>query len=224
MKEITMKKGYIFICLAALGFGTEEIAGKYLASANMDPAQVMFLAFLVGAIVLCPLAIRQMRSRQLKLRAKDWAYLALEGILCVPISMFCLQLAVTHATAAKSAVVFCSNAIWTIPIAMWLLKVKVTRFDAIATAIAIVGVIVIYNPVSLIQGNSAPGNTIGMTYALIAAVTWAFFTVIGKKRIGEYGGYVFNFFAFAIGLVVLLGIILIQSARSCPASTPCRPF
>jgi len=205
-----MKKGYLFICLAALGFGTEEIAGKSLASANMDPAQVMFLAFFVGALVLLPLAIREMRKKQLKLGPKDFAFLALEGILCVPISMFCLQLAVTHATAAKSAVVFCSNAIWTIPISMWLLKAKVTKFDAIATVIAIIGVIVIYDPVSLIQGNSASGNTLGMTYALISAVTWSFFTVIGKKRIGVYGGYVFNFFAFAIGIVVLLAMILIQ--------------
>jgi len=206
-----MKKGYLFICLAALLYGTQEIAGKYLATgADMDPVQVTFLAFVVGTLILLPLAVREMRQKHLKLGVKDWAYLIPEGILCVPIAMLCLQFAVTHTTAAKSAVVFCSNAIWTIPVAVWLLKSKITHSDVAAMIVAIVGVVVIYNPISLIEGTTSRNNIIGMTYALVAAVAWAFFNVIGKKRIGYYGQYVFNFLCFLVGVIVLLGMILIQ--------------
>ncbi|NLU07881.1 MAG: EamA family transporter, partial [Clostridiales bacterium] len=46
-----MKKGYIFIILTAILYSTAEVAGRILAqSGSMDPFQVMFIAFLIGAI------------------------------------------------------------------------------------------------------------------------------------------------------------------------------
>lgn len=204
-----MKKGYLYIVLAALLYSTQEISGKFLASAGMDPIQVMFIVFTIGTIVLAPMAFREMKKAKLKFTLKDWAYFALVGILCIPVSMLCLQLAVTYTAASTAAVIFCSNAIFTIPFAVLILKAKVKRSDLISMAISIIGVIVIFNPASLLSGMAGSQSLTGILYALVAAVAWAMFNVISKKRINHYGSYVLNFFSFLAGIIVLFLMLII---------------
>ncbi|MBE6831960.1 MAG: DMT family transporter [Ruminococcaceae bacterium] len=205
-----MKKGYLYIVLAALLYSTQEISGKFLATTGkMDPIQVTFIVFTIGTIILAPMAFKEMKKEKLKLTAKDWAYFIPMGILCVPVSMLCLQFAVTYTAASTSAVVFCSNAIFTIPFAVMILKSKISKTDLISMAISIVGVIVIFNPLSLLNGMTGGRNLIGILYALVAAVAWAIFNVCSKTRIGYYGSYVLNFFCFLVGIIVLFLILVI---------------
>jgi Predicted permeases len=205
-----MNKGYLFIILSALLYSTQEISGKFLASAGkMDPIQVTFIVFTIGTIILAPFAFKEMKAENLKITAKDWAYFIPMGILCVPVSMLCLQFAVTYTKASTSAVVFCSNAIFTLPFALLFLKTKVKTTDIISMIISIIGVIVIFNPASMLKGMTGGRDIIGITYALVAAIAWAIFNVLSKKRIGYYGSYVLNFFCFLVGIIVLFAIVVI---------------
>ena len=205
-----MKKGYLYIVLAALLYSTQEISGKFLASTGkMDPIQVMFIVFAIGTIVLAPMAFREMKREKLKLTAKDWAYFSLVGILCVPLSMLCLQFAVTYTAASTSAVVFCSNAIFTIPFAVWILKSKIKKTDVISMVISIVGILIIFNPASLVNGLSGSRNLTGILYALVAAVAWAAFNVVSKIKIGYYGSYVLNFCSFLVGVIILFLMLIV---------------
>lgn len=205
-----MSKGYLYIILAALLYSTQEISGKFLASSGkMDPIQVTFIIFTIGTIILAPLAYREVKAKKLKLNIKDWGYFALNGLLCVPISMLSLQFAVTYTKASTSAVIFCSNAIFTIPFAYFILKEKIRKTALISMVISIIGIIVIFNPASIMSGMTGGRDLIGVTYALIAAVAWSLFGVVSKKKIGYYGAYVLNFCAFVVGIAVLFAIIII---------------
>lgn len=205
-----MSKGYIYIVLAAFLYSTQEISGRFLASSGkMDPIQVTFIVFTIGTIILAPLAFKEMKTKQLKLNVKDWGYFALNGLLCVPISMLSLQFAVTYTKASTSAVIFCSNAIFTIPFAYLILKEKIRKPALLSMIISLIGVIVIFSPASVAAGMTGGKDLIGVTYALIAAVAWSLFGVVSKKKIGYYGAYVLNFCAFLVGIIVLFAIIII---------------
>lgn len=51
-----MKKGYIYIAFSTLFFSTMEIAIKLVAS-DFNPIQLNFIRFLIGSIILAPLAL-----------------------------------------------------------------------------------------------------------------------------------------------------------------------
>lgn len=205
-----MNKGYLFIILSALLYSTQEISGKFLATTGkLNPIQVTFIIFTIGTIILAPLAYKEMKSNHLKLTSSDWKYFVLIGVLCVPISMLCLQFAVTYTKASTSAVVFCSNAIFTVPFSYLFLKTKVSNAALTSMVISIIGVIIIFNPASIIIGITGSRDLIGICYALIAAVAWALFNVLSKKRIAYYGSYVLNFFSFLVGTFVLFLIVVI---------------
>lgn len=120
-----MKKGYIFIILTAIFYSTQEISGKLLSiRGKMDPFQVMFIVFLIGAIVLFPLAMKDMKTKKIKIASNDLIYLAICGILSATVSMSLLQFAVTYTKASIAAVLFCTTAVFTVPFAYFILKEK----------------------------------------------------------------------------------------------------
>ncbi|MFC0903123.1 DMT family transporter [Clostridium sp. MT-14] len=208
-----MKKGYIFIILTAIFYSTAEVAGRILAQlGNMDPFQVMFIAFLIGAIILCPLATKDIKAKKLKIKADDLRYFAICGISAVTVSMVLLQFAVTYTKASTAAVLYCLNAVFSIPFAYFMLKEKITKGTFISMLVSLVGAVIILNPSEIINGIGNPRDIIGMLFALGSAVSWSFYTVYSKKRVAIYGGYVSNFFGFSFGVLALL-IILIATGR-----------
>jgi len=208
-----LKKGYLFILLTAIFYSTQEISGKMLAQKGaMDPFQVMMIVFLIGAIVLLPMAVKDMKAKKIKLNGNDLGYLALCGILAVSISMSMLQFAVTYTKASTAAVLFCTNAVFTIPFAYFILKEKIKGITIVSIIVSLIGVVIIFNPAKVMEGIGGSKDLIGICFALIAAVVWSLYTVISKKRIDVYGGYVFNCISFFFGVIALL-LLLIVTGR-----------
>ncbi|AKA70743.1 DMT family transporter [Clostridium scatologenes] len=204
-----MKKGYIFIILTALFYSTQEISGKFLASkGKMDPFQVMFIVFFIGAIILFPLAIKDIKSKNIEIDFNDLIYIGICGVLSATISMSMLQFAVTYTQASTSAVLFCTNSIFTVPFAYFILKEKVKKTTLISMAISLVGVVIIFQPAKVISGMNSSRDFIGILFAFGAAIVWSLYTVLSKKKINKYGGYVFNFIAFSFGVLALLLILI----------------
>ena len=204
-----MNKGYMFIILTALLYSTQEIANKMLVHNGMDSFQITFLIFTIGALLLTPLAIKDIKAKKLKLGVNDFGYLALNGALCIPISMALLSFAGKYTLASTSAVIFSSNAIFTVPFAYLILKEKISKATLISLLVGVVGVIIIFNPAKMVAGMSGgSSNILGITLALGAAISWSLFTVISKIRIHQYGGYVFNCIAFYFGAFFVLLILL----------------
>ncbi|MGL5616855.1 MAG: DMT family transporter [Sarcina sp.] len=202
-------KGYIFIFLCALCFSTQEISGKYLALDHLNAYQVNAVSFFIGALMLLPLALRDLKKSQLKLKGKDWAYLLLLGLVQVSIGMTLLQEALSFTTPAIVAVIVCSNAIITIPIARIILKEKINKFSWIAIAIAAAGIVVIFNPFSGASGVAAHDHIIGVTLAILGAISISLFNVLATKTIKVYGKAVTNSFAFFLGVFVMVIFMLI---------------
>lgn len=205
-----MKKGYFYIVLTALIFSTIEISGKVIGH-SLNPYQVTFLRFFIGAIILFPFMIHDIGNRNIKLKGKDILYFLITGTLCIPVSMALLQMSVTYTKASTAAVVFSTNPIFTVPIAYFVLKEKITKNTWYSIILSILGVICIFNPVKMFlnfQGGLSK-DVLGMVIAVLAAVTFSMYSVLSKKRISLYGGYIFNCMTFIFGDIVLFIIMLI---------------
>lgn len=195
-------KGYVFIVLTAVIFSTMEISGKMVAG-EINSFQLTFLRFLIGALMLMPFAIRDVSKRKLIFKKDDYGYFIITGLLCVPASMAFLQLAVVYTKASLAALMFSTNAVLTIPFAYLILKESVNKKMCISILISIAGLLFILNPFGMNV------NLKGLIFGILSALTFSLYTVITKKRIGKYGGYVFNFMTFIIGDAILLIMLIL---------------
>ena len=195
-----MKKGYIYIVLSALLFSTMEISLK-LVSGQFNPIQMIFLRFLIGSLILFPLAMKSIKQRGLKLKKKDIMFFLLTGFICVVVSMSFYQLAILYGKATTVAILFSCNPLFVIPLAYFMLKEKIYRHTVATIALSIAGIVSIMNPMDMSD------NLTCFIFSLLAAITFALFSVVGKARSSKYGAIALNCFSFLAGSIEILIII-----------------
>ncbi|BBN97548.1 DMT family transporter [Sporolactobacillus terrae] len=198
-----MKKGLIFIGFSTLFFSTMEIAIK-LAGSQFNPMQLNFLRFLIGSIILSPLAIRHLKGSGFTLDKSKVLYFLFSGLMCVVVSMTFFQMAIVYAKASTVAILFSCNAVFVIPFAHFFLKEKLTKLSLVSLVVSLAGMLFIVNPENLT-------NVTGITLSLIAAVTFALYGIVGRKGSLKYGfdGVVQSSFSFLFGSMELLVLIWI---------------
>ncbi|MDQ7096525.1 DMT family transporter [Desulfosporosinus sp. PR] len=197
-----MKKGMLYILLSTLMFSTMEIALK-VVSGDFNPIQITFLRFIIGGIILFPLALKGLRARNYHLQRTDFTFFALTGFICVIVSMILYQMAILSAQASVVAVLFSCNPLFVILFAFGLLREKIYMRTVVSLLISMSGIIVIMDPLHL------SGNATGFILAILAAVTFALYSVIGRKRSKDYGGVALTCFSFLFGSLEMLILIFI---------------
>lgn len=195
-----MKKGYIYIALTTVLFSTMEIALKVI-SGNFNPIQLNFLRFFIGALILIPPAIHELRRRNVKISKNDIPYFAFTGFLCVVVSMVLYQLAIACAPASIVAVLFSCNPIFVIILAFFFLKEKIYKSTVATIILSIIGIMIIVNPLHM------TGSATGIILCLLSAITFALYSVVGKKKTAEFGGVVFTCVSFLFGSIEMAAIM-----------------
>lgn len=202
-----MKKVVTYIILAAFLFGTMEIALK-IAGSTFDSIQLTFLRFLIGGLVLAPFGVAEIRKDNIKITKGDWLWLLLVGIMGIAISMLAFQIGVQHCNASTAAALICLNPLFTMVIAHFFTSEKMDKAKGLAFFIGIVAAVFMIRPWDV-----QPGNTVfGMGTMLLASVTFAAYTVMGKKTIGRIGTFAQTSISFILGSLVLL-LVLIPMGR-----------
>lgn len=194
--------GYVYIVLCALLFSTMEVVLKTVQGV-FAPLQISCLRFLIGGIVLIPFALRGIRKKGETLRARDLPFFALTGFFCVAVSMTFYQLAVTYTKASVVAVIFSCNPIFVTVLAYLLLHEEIRRSHLLALALELLAVGIIIDPLH----NSL--DPTGALLAVIAAVFFAFYSVLGKKRTARFGGLAVTCLSFLFGSTEMLCVLLI---------------
>ena len=199
------QKSILYILITAFCFGTMEVALK-LGGGSFSALQMTFLRFLIGGIFLLPFAIRDLKKRQLRLNVKDWGYLLLLAVIGICISMTCFQIGVMHSNANTASVIISMNPVFTMIFAYLIIGEAFTARKALVLLISVTGLVFVANPVDMAAGNTVSG----ILYNLIATITFALFTALGKLRIGRLGGTVQNSFTFLMASVIELAILLFR--------------
>ncbi len=197
-----MKKGYIYILFSTIFFSTAEIALK-MATGVFNPIQLTFLRFFIGSIVLLPIALKGIKSRNYRLKSADFAFFALTGFLCVVVSMILYQMAIVYAKASVVAVLFCCNPVFVILFAFLMLHEKIYRYTIASLVVTIVGILFIMNPFHI------NGKPAGIILSILSAVTFALYNIVGRTRSSNFGGTALTCFSFLFGSAELLVLMLL---------------
>lgn len=198
------KKSIIYIILTAFFFGTMEVASK-MAGVSFNATQLVFIRFLIGGVMLLPFAIKDLKKKNYKLTAGDAGYLLVLGIVCVCISMAMLQYGVKRINANLASIIICMNPLFTMIFAHFIVHEKFTRRKALVLAISFIGLLIVVNPATVLQGTV---DGVGLLITFTAAVSFGLYTALGKLRLAKLGGMVQNSFSFLMGAGVLLVIML----------------
>ena len=197
-----MKKGYLYILITTIFFSTMEIMLKITAG-GFHPLQITVLRFSIGALVLLPFALRHLKKKNCRLNSKDLSYLALTGFCCVVISMVVYQMAVLYSDASVVAIVFSCNPVFVMILAALILKEKVYKYSIISILVSLAGMLVTIDPFH------AKGSATGTVLSVLAAITFALYSVMGKKHGARYGSVVTTCFSFIFGAAELLVLVLL---------------
>lgn len=196
--------GSFYLALAALIFSTMEVVLKLPAvSGSFHPMQITVERFFVGGLFLLPLALRTLKKRGITLTRQDFNTFVLTGFLCVPLAMVCYQLSITHGQANVVAVLFSSNPIFVTLLAYLLLREKIYWYHILALVLEAVGILVIIDPF----GGSV--NPTSALLVLLAALFFALYSVLGKRKAMKTGSIVVTCFSFFCGGGELLLLILL---------------
>lgn len=199
-----MKKSVIvYIILTAFLFSTMNVALK-IAGANIDALELTYIRFLIGGVILLPLGIMELKKNNVKLSARDFGYLLILGIICIPVSMLFFQFSINHMNASTSAVLFCINPLFTMLFACTMSDEIFTSRRLVAVIISLAGFVFMVQPWDM-----QPGNTLsGALAMLLAAIFFSLYSVYGKKHVKRIGTFAQTSLAFIFGSLVLMVIVI----------------
>ena len=174
-----------------------EVALKFVAG-QFHPVQMTFSRFLVGGLVLLPLAVRALRSRGCKLEGKSLGTFALLGFVGIAVAMSFYQFSVSRINASVVGVLFSSNPIFVTLLAWLLLRESISRHQVAGLVLDIAGILVIVDPLHLRL------DPVGVVCVLVATLLFSVYSVCGKRQCARYGGIVVTCFGFLFGAAEMM--------------------
>ena len=196
------KRGYLYILLAAMLYSTTEVALKALGGA-FAPMQVTVERVLLGALALLPFALRDLRTRGVRLTGADWGYFALLGFLTVTLHMSLLQMAVLHMDASATSIIYSGNPVFALAAAHLILHEPLKKNHLLAIGIEFIGILLILNPAKL------EVSLRGFLEILAATLLFAMYGTLCKLRIDRLGSVVIADFNILVGGLELLFLLLL---------------
>lgn len=197
--------GSLYIALAAVIFSTMEVLLKLPAvSGAFHPMQITMERFVVGGICLLPLALRALKKLGYRLRRKDLAFFALTGLFNIPLGMVLYQLAITHGQANVVAVIFSGNPIFVTMLAFLLLGEDIHWNNLLALAAEVLGILAIVDP-----WGSGEVSLLCVVLAIVSALFFSLYAVLGKKKTAKVGSIVVTCFSFLFGAAELFLLLLL---------------
>lgn len=202
-----MKKTFWYILVSTFMFSSMEIALKSVGNLY-NPIQLNFIRFLVGGLILLPLALHNLHRAHQSISKLDWIIFATTGFLCVIVSMTLYQLAIMYDKPATVAVLFSCNPVFALLFAFILLHEKLSRAEVLSLVITIIGLIIIVNPTNLT-------NPVGMFLGVLSALTFGLYSVVSRlgNIIDGLDGITMTAFTFIAGSIELFVMILLTNVK-----------
>ena len=205
--ESSVRVGITALILGVLLFSTVEVAAKLMqiggGVAGNNPFWLACFRSVMTGLMLAPLALKNLRQRNLQLGGRDVLVIAGVGLIGVTLMSSLFHLGITYLPANIAALLFSCNPVFVVLFAALLLSEKITVRKVGAVLLCLCGIFVL-----------ARDRSVGLSLTgilLMAASTLAFslYTVFAKKIIPRYGALPVTTFAALIGGIILLPIALL---------------
>ncbi len=199
-------KAIILGIIASLLWSTVFVAGRYLCDVlNIHPTLVAFLRFFCAGIISLIYIVIKGKAKSLSVLKNSPGLIILLAITGISVMGSAVFLALNLSTAVDVSIIMNSNAIFIVPLAGFAGE-RITFRKATGVVIGLLGCALVINGkitgFQLIRGEHLTGNLL----ALVASLSWAIYTVIGKGIVRENGGLTITSLNMMIGSIPLLAI------------------
>ncbi|HKJ93842.1 MAG TPA: EamA family transporter [Longimicrobiales bacterium] len=193
--------GALLVLGAAALWGSLGLFGRALFAYHLTPLEIASsraaLAFVFLAILLAP------RARTLRVAWRDVPLLLVYGALSIGLFYFLYMAAIERTTIAVAAALLYSAPAFVLVIS-WALRWEAVRAgQLLPLAAALAGVMLVTGAGAAILRGAAPLPAAAVVFGLGSGVTYALFTVLGKRIAARHGPLRTLFYAYAAGALVL---------------------
>lgn len=190
------------LCLggAAAIWGGMYVVSKYVLD-YIPPLTLVVLRFAIAALVL---GLVVWAKGGWRIERSDWGALARYALVGYTISISAQFIGTKLSSAHMGAVLTSASPAFIALFAWLLLRERLTLRKMLSLAVATVGVLIV---VGTDQGDPSGGSVLlGNLALVIAAVTWALYSVMGKSLSDKYPALTVTFWAALAGVVFTLPV------------------
>jgi len=198
------------------GFGPPII--KHALS-FLTPLEFLFYRFLLVSLILLPFFVFSLKKQPFQLR--DLPALLLVAACGTSLTLAFYFVGLSKTTSIDAAVISATGPILIVLGGALFLKETVTLVEKVGLTLAFVGTLVaILSP--LLNGHQVlqATNTLGNFLVFCGNLTWAVYTLWGKKLFKKYPSFSVTALSFLVGLVTFLPFFLLHLATDPQAVTP----
>jgi drug/metabolite transporter (DMT)-like permease len=210
-KKNDVAAGIALAFLAAVLWSGNYIVARGLHQ-KITPVSLAFFRWLTATVVLFPIALRQVKA-QWPLLKKHMGYLAVTALLGVTIFNTLIYVAGKYSSAMNLAIIGTSAApIFVLVLAHWVLKEKAGRQQVIGTLFCVTGILLLISKGSWSRLSQFQ-LSIGDAWILGAALAFAIYTILVRKKPKEISPLAFLFSIFLLGTLFLLPAFAVDSSN-----------
>jgi len=193
-------KWYAFLVLICVLFGTQSPALKVLSS-SFSPFQLSFYRFLFASLALVPFFL--LHNRKKKVGIKPAFGIAIVGLIGIALYSIINIFGIKLSTAINQSILVNTWPIFLVALAPIVIKEKVYKRAALGITVGFFGVLVTLagkgNPIDIFKTDYFFGNLLILTSSLCLA----FYYMLGKKYVQDYGSLTVTFYAVIAGTILL---------------------
>lgn len=179
-------------------FALEEIPVIDLATARFV-LSALFLLFLIGV-----------SGNMRRIEKSDYKGLFLLGLICIPINQGLFLWGLSYTSPTHGALLYSTLPIFVFLFAHFYLKEEFKWQKVFGIGLAFTGVTYIMLEKGL---KFETRHLFGDLLILVAVITWALYTVLGKPYLNKYGPPFLTFAAVAIGTIIFLPFGIIPATQ-----------
>ncbi len=211
MKKFFIKQGIFtgifFAILATVIWSWNFIIARGLHDA-IPPVSLAFYRWLVAAIVLAPIALKK-SIREYDVIKKNFKYIIITAFLGVTVFNTLIYLAGKTTEAINLSLIAISSPIFIVIFSLIVFNEKISLKKIAGIAITVTGIVILLTKgeISVLLNISFAQGDLWM---LIAAMIFAVYSILVKKRPPALSRTTFLFSTFAIGLFLLIPFYILD--------------
>jgi drug/metabolite transporter (DMT)-like permease len=182
---------------------------------ELSPINLAFLRFLLALPFFFGYTlIRDRRVLETSV-IHDWKRFTLLGLTGVTLYHVFQNVGLQYTTVANSSLITSANPVFIAILDHFYCHNRLTVPKFVGVLLGFVGVILVIDPLKL---RYHPLGVIGDLFSLGASLSWAVYSVFGKRILPKYGAPRVTAYSMAVGLVCLLPLLLAMEQPALPSS------
>ncbi len=164
----------------------------------------------LGALILWPIFLLVRPPGEIERLRRDWKVILALGFFGVTLNQFFFLAGLKNTSAAHSSLLISLSPVFVLLIARLHRLERLTFLKAAGVATALAGTVLLTTERAIGRGGGSVPTSLGDFYALLGAVAFAYFAVLGKEVAPRYGSVTINTVTYTLGALMLAPGAMVQ--------------